>query len=60
MSALAPAMQAYFTDRLVSQRGASQNTIAAYCLTFRLLFSSRPSGPGRNRASWTSASSTRR
>jgi integrase/recombinase XerD len=37
MSALAPAMQAYFTDRLVSQRGASQNTIAAYCLTFRLL-----------------------
>ena len=37
MSALAPAMQAYFTDRLVSQRGASHNTIAAYCLTFRLL-----------------------
>ena len=37
MSALAPAMQAYFTDRLVSQRGASQTTIAAYCLTFRLL-----------------------
>ena len=30
-------MQAYFTDRLVSQRGASQNTIAAYRLTFRLL-----------------------
>ena len=30
-------MQAYFTDRLVSQRGASQTTIAAYCLTFRLL-----------------------
>ncbi|MBV8217674.1 MAG: site-specific integrase, partial [Solirubrobacterales bacterium] len=37
MSALAPAMQAYFTDRLVSQRGASPNTIAAYCQTFRLL-----------------------
>jgi site-specific recombinase XerD len=30
-------MQAYFTGRLVSQRGASPNTIAAYCLTFRLL-----------------------
>jgi integrase/recombinase XerD len=30
-------MQAYFTDRLVSQRGASPNTIAAYCGTFRLL-----------------------
>jgi site-specific recombinase XerD len=37
MSALAPAMQAYFTDRLVAQRGASPNTIAAYCQTFRLL-----------------------
>jgi integrase/recombinase XerD len=37
VSALAPAMQSYFTDRLVSQRGASPNTIAAYCQTFRLL-----------------------
>ena len=41
MSALAPAMQAYFTDRLVSQRGASPNTIAAYCQTFRLLLALR-------------------
>lgn len=37
MSALAPAMQAYFTDRLGTQRAASPNTIAAYCQTFRLL-----------------------
>jgi integrase/recombinase XerD len=37
MTALAPAMQAYFTDRMVAQRGASPNTIAAYCQTFRLL-----------------------
>jgi len=37
MSALAPAMQAYFIDRLGTQRGASQNTIAAYRQTFRLL-----------------------
>lgn len=37
MSALAPALQSYFTDRLVAQRGASPSTIAAYCLTFRLL-----------------------
>lgn len=37
MSALAPALQSYFTDRLVAQRDASPNTIAAYCLTFRLL-----------------------
>jgi integrase/recombinase XerD len=37
MSALAPALQAYFTDRLIGQRQASQNTIAAYRHTFRLL-----------------------
>jgi site-specific recombinase XerD len=37
MTALAPSMQAYFTDRLISQRQASPNTIAAYRHTFRLL-----------------------
>lgn len=37
MTALAPSMQAYFTDRLIGQRSASPNTIAAYRHTFRLL-----------------------
>jgi integrase/recombinase XerD len=37
MSALAPTLQAYFTDRLIGQRAASPNTIAAYRFTFRLL-----------------------
>jgi integrase/recombinase XerD len=37
MSALAPALQAYFTQRLLAQRAASPNTIAAYRTTFRLL-----------------------
>jgi integrase/recombinase XerD len=37
MTALAPSMQAYFTDRLINQRRASPNTIAAYRHTFRLL-----------------------
>jgi integrase/recombinase XerD len=37
MSALAPSLQAYFTDRLIGQRSASPNTIAAYRDTFRLL-----------------------
>ncbi len=37
MTALAPGLQAYFTDRLIGQRAASPNTIAAYRLTFRLL-----------------------
>jgi site-specific recombinase XerD len=37
MSALAPALEAYFTERLIAQRQASPNTIAAYRHTFRLL-----------------------
>ena len=37
MSALAPALQAFFTERLITQRNASPHTIAAYRDTFRLL-----------------------
>ena len=37
MSALAPLMEAFFTDRLINQCGASANTIAGYRDTFRLL-----------------------
>ncbi len=37
MTALAPTLQAFFTDRLLGQRGASPNTIAAYRDTMRLL-----------------------
>jgi integrase/recombinase XerD len=38
MSALAPTLEAFFTDRLMRQRRASPNTVAAYRDTFRLLF----------------------
>jgi site-specific recombinase XerD len=37
MSALAPTLQAFFTDRLTTQRNASEHTIAAYRDTMRLL-----------------------
>jgi site-specific recombinase XerD len=37
MSLLAPTLQAFFTDRLLDQRGSSPNTVAAYRDTFRLL-----------------------
>lgn len=37
MTLFAPTLQAFFTQRLVTQRGASPNTIAAYRDTFRLL-----------------------
>ena len=39
MSALAPALQAFFTHRLIGQRDASPNTIAAYKTSLRLLIS---------------------
>lgn len=37
MSALAPTLQAFFTDRLIRQRQASGHTVAAYRDTWRLL-----------------------
>lgn len=37
MTALAPTLQAFFTDRLMAQRQASPNTIAGYRDVFRLL-----------------------
>jgi integrase/recombinase XerD len=37
MTSLAPTLEAFFTERLMAQRRASPNTIAAYRDTFRLL-----------------------
>ena len=37
MTALAPALQAFFTERLARQRRASEHTVAAYRDTWRLL-----------------------
>lgn len=37
MTAIAPTLQAFFTDRLINQRHASPKTIAAYRDTWRLL-----------------------
>jgi integrase/recombinase XerD len=37
MTALAPTLEAYFTERLIGQRHASGNTVAAYRDTWRLL-----------------------
>jgi site-specific recombinase XerD len=46
VTALAPTLQAFFTQRLIGQRGASECTIAAYRDTWRLLlgFASRRTG----------------
>jgi integrase/recombinase XerD len=47
MNALAPLLQAFFTDRLIRQRHASTHTIAAYRDTFRLLLGYAAAGTGR-------------
>ena len=46
MTLLAPALQAFFTDRLITQRNSSPQTVAAYRDTFRLLltFAQRQTG----------------
>lgn len=46
MSLLAPTMQAFFTERLITQRDSSPHTVASYRDTFRLLldFASQRTG----------------
>jgi integrase/recombinase XerD len=48
MTALAPTLQAFFTDRLMGQRQASRHTIAAYRDTFRLLLDFAATRTGRS------------
>ena len=61
MSALAPTLQAFFTERLIRQRQASPNTIAAYRDTMRLLlgFAARADRQAAE-PSWRSTTSTPR
>jgi len=47
MSALAPTLQAWFTDRLIAQRNASPHTIRAYRDTLRLLLDHAETQLGR-------------
>ena len=47
MTAIAPTLQAFFTDRLMTQRRASPHTIASYRDTMRLLlgYAQQRTGP---------------
>lgn len=47
MSALAPTLQAFFTDRLIRQRNASPRTVAAYRDAWRLLLGFASARTGR-------------
>jgi len=55
MTLLAPTLQAFFTDRLATQRQASPHTIAAYRDTFRLLlrFAAQQTGLAASRLDLT-------
>ena len=61
MTALAPTLQAFFTDRLALQRQASGHTIAAYRDAIKMLIVFA-AGAGRQerRPGWTSPTWTRR
>ena len=48
MTALAPALQAFFTQRLITQRNSSPETIAAYRDTWRLLLAFARGRAGKN------------
>ena len=60
MTALAPTLQAFFTDRLARQRNASPHTIAAYRDTWRLLLSFAARQPAGSPPIWTLTTWTRR
>lgn len=47
MSALAPTLQAFFTDRLIGQRQVSSHTVTAYRDTFRLLLAFNQARSGK-------------
>jgi integrase/recombinase XerD len=50
MTAIAPALQEYFTQRLIGQRQASPHTVAAYRDCFRLLFAYLAQASGKQPA----------
>ena len=55
MTALAPILEAFFTERLLTQRQASAHTVASYRDTFRLLLRFAAAAPRANRhRGWTS------
>jgi len=60
VTAIAATLQAFFTDRLISQRRASPHTITAYRDTLRLLVSFAATRTGPRRAAWISRTWTPR
>ena len=53
MSALAPTLEAFFTERLIGQRHASPHTVAAYRDAWRLLLRFVRDRTGKEPCGWT-------
>ena len=60
MTALAPALQAFFTDRLITQRNSARGRSPPTATRSRCCCASRTTRPASSRSSWTSTTSTRR
>jgi hypothetical protein len=60
VTALAPVLQAFFTERLIAQRRSSNHTITGYRDTFRLLLGFATAETSKKPRCWTSPTSTRR
>ena len=60
MTALAPTLQAFFTDRLTRQKNASPHTVASYRDTLRLLLGSSRRRPAHRRPGCRSRTSAHR
>ena len=58
MSDLAPILQGFFTDRMITQKHASEHTIRSYRDTWRLLLAFAQDVTGTRHGNWTSGSST--
>lgn len=58
MASLAPILQRFFTDRMITQKHASQHTIRSYRDTFRLLLSYAQQATGTPPGNWNCGSST--
>ena len=59
MTRLAPIMQGFFTDHLMTQRHASPHTLASYRDTFKLVLAYAYQRTGKLPPSWTSPTWTR-
>ena len=58
MTSIAPTLQGFFTERLISQRRVSPRTIASYRDSLKLLLAFAQQRPASHPTPWTGPTST--